>query len=473
MRHHQGWDTAERNIHLPGERNLMRRHATRHDLQVGIAQNHPVDPYARRMIGARQVHAVVIGRKGVAVNNVSRGATGDAGKRFGPGTLAMILAIFSLLVSSVMPMASRQAAAQSGNDWSPPATVYIPETGHSLDRLFLDLWRNAGGASAFGYPITPEITQDNGHIVQYLQYARFEYWPEGDENGNTVILGKIGKELQPITLQRSMIASSNIAESASLQQSIALMRAWLPVNPVENTDTRLYVEETQHTISTGFLSYWNNSGGDSFLGNPLTEEYDLDGVIYQVFERGQLEYTPENGVRMVPVGKVLAEKYNLSTEPMAQGNLPAYDEALFIPPPEPTPEPTAEIAGIPEAATGEVWIDISLTYEYMTVYQGTTVLLETYISSGKPGFETPPGTFYINTMLEEQTMEGVIGGEYYNVPSVPWVMYFTDVGHAIHGAYWHNNFGTPMSHGCINMPVDMAAYLYSIASVGTRVEIHW
>ena len=443
-------------------------------------QKHPFGPHARRTFGARQVLAVVIGRKGVAVNNVSRGATGHVGKHFRPGTLAMILAIFSLLVTSVMPMASQPVVAQSGNDWAPPATVYIPETGHSLDRLFLDLWRNAGGAAAFGYPITPEITMDNGHIVQYLQFARFEYWPEGNEDGNTVVLGKVGKELQPITLQRSMIASSNVTESASLQQSIALMRAWLPVDAVEDTDTQIYVEETQHTISTGFLSYWNNSGAESFLGNPLTEEYELDGAIFQVFERGQLQYTQQDGVQMVPVGEVLAEKYNLSTEPIAQGNLPAYDEALFIPPPEPTPEPTAEIAELdpdvanaPEVATGEVWIDISLTYEYMTVYQGSTVLMETYISSGKPGFETPAGTYYINTMLPEQDMEGVLGGEYYNVPSVPWVMYFTDVGHAIHGAYWHNNFGTPMSHGCINVPVDLAAYVYSVSSIGTRVEIHW
>jgi lipoprotein-anchoring transpeptidase ErfK/SrfK len=392
----------------------------------------------------------------------------------------MILAIFSLLMTSVMPMASQPVAAQSGNDWAPPRTVYIPQTGHSLDRLFLDLWRNAGGASAFGYPITPEIEMENGHIVQYLQFARFEYWPEGDENGNTVILGKIGKELQPITLQRSMIASSNVADSASLQQSAKLIKAWLPVAPVENTESMIYVEETRHTIHSGFLSYWYNSGAESFLGNPLTEEYELDGVIYQVFERGQLQYTAESGVRMVPIGQVLAEKYNLSTEPVAQGNLPTYDEALFIPPPEPTPEPTVEIAQIdpaianaPEVATGEVWIDINLSYEYMTVYQGSTVLMETYISSGKPGFETPPGTYYINTKLEVQDMEGVLGGEYYNVPQVPWVMYFTNVGHAIHGAYWHNNFGTPMSHGCINVPVDLAAYLYSVSSIGTRVEIHW
>jgi lipoprotein-anchoring transpeptidase ErfK/SrfK len=386
----------------------------------------------------------------------------------------MILAIFSLLMTSLMPMASQPAAAQS-SDWAPPATVYIPETGHSLDQLFLDMWRTAGGATAFGYPITPEITQENGHIVQYLQYARFEYWPEGDANGNTVLLGKIGEELQPVMLQRSTIASSKPAESGDLRESAAMMKAWLPVEAADagTAENVLFVEATGHTIKTGFLDFWNNSGGENYLGNPLTEEYTLDGAIYQVFERGQLKYTQEEGVRMVPVGQILAEKYRLDTEPMAQGNLPTYDEALFIPPPEPTPEPAAEIAGIPEAATGEVWIDINLSSEYMIVYQGSTVLMETYISSGKPGFETPPGTYYVNTKLESQTMEGVLGGESYHVPDVPWVMYFTDVGHAIHGTYWHNNFGTPMSHGCINVPMDLAAYLYSVSPIGTRVEIHW
>src|SRR5690606_23113052 len=146
------------------------------------------------------------------------------------------------------------------------------------------LWRSAGGAASFGYPITPEITLDNGHIVQYLQYARFEYWPEGDENGSTVLLGKIGEELQPITLQRSTIASIAPEQTGGLRESAAMMKAWLPVKPVESHGSVLYVEATKHTIRTGFLDFWYSTGGDAYLGNPLTEEYTLDGVVYQVFE---------------------------------------------------------------------------------------------------------------------------------------------------------------------------------------------
>jgi hypothetical protein len=70
------------------------------------------------------------------------------------------------------------------SNWVPPSTVYIPETGHSVDGVFLDSWRAWGGASSWGYPLTPEL-QENGHVVQYYDYGRFEYHPE-DPNGAVV-----------------------------------------------------------------------------------------------------------------------------------------------------------------------------------------------------------------------------------------------------------------------------------------------
>ena len=122
---------------------------------------------------------------------------------------------------------------------------------------------------------------------------------------------------------------------------------------------------------------------------------------------------------------------------------------------------------------GELWIDVNLSTQYLVVYRGSTVIGQTYVSTGRYGFDTPTGTFYVNYKLPSQTMSGVLGGEYYNVPDVPWVMYFTDWGHALHGTYWHNNFGTRMSHGCVNLPLGFAEWLYSITPVGTRVQIHY
>jgi len=125
------------------------------------------------------------------------------------------------------------------------------------------------------------------------------------------------------------------------------------------------------------------------------------------------------------------------------------------------------------AGSGELWIDVNLSTQYMRVFRGSDVIMESYVSTGKNGFLTPTGTFYINRKLPLRTMTGTLGGEYYYVPNVPDVMYFTNVGHAIHGAYWHNSFGSRRSHGCINLPLSKAAYLYSVTPIGTRVRIHY
>jgi len=377
----------------------------------------------------------------------------------------MMLSPMLLTMASAAPAPAQtepQAAAQA-SDWSAPRTVYIPETGHTIDGVFLDYWRAAGGAAAYGNPITAEFTM-NGRIVQYYEYARFEYVPD-DPEGTIVHLGSIGEELRPQLVMRQV---GNGTPSAALAEIARISRAWLPVSSdlasKPDTDSWVYVPETGHTVAHGFKALWE-SIGVGYLGNPLTEEYIIGGETRQVFERGMLLWTKDNGAWLAPVGVELADRQNAPTAPVDQGDIPTYDESLFIAPEPEEPEITAN--------GGEIWIDVDLTYQYMTVYQGNTELLSSYVSTGRPGFDTPPGTFYINTKLESQTMEGVLGGEYYNVPDVPWVMYFTDVGHAIHGAYWHNNFGAVMSHGCINLPLDVAAWLYSIADVGTRVEIHY
>lgn len=400
----------------------------------------------------------------------------------GRASLALVLAVVTLVATLFAPLSMLSTAQdveqkQPESSWSPPRTVYLEETGHSLDQLFLDLWRNAGGASAFGYPITAEIEQDNGHIVQYLQYARFEYWPEGDADGNTVLLGKLGEELRPVSVPRataSFATNRPEGKSGSALESARLAQAWLPVTEravASDTESVRYIEATQHSIRSSFLDFWERAGGDAYLGNPLTEEYILSDITYQVFERGQLALEPNGDPFMKPVGRMLAEKYSLDQEPIAQGDIPTYSEELFVPPPEPTAEPEPELAGY-QRGRGEVWIDINLSTQYMIVYQEETPIVETYVSTGRPEFATPPGSYRINTKVDVQDMAGVLGGESYNVPSVPWVMYFTDKGHAIHGAYWHDNFGAVMSHGCVNLPVDTAEYLYNISEIGMRVEIH-
>jgi lipoprotein-anchoring transpeptidase ErfK/SrfK len=68
-------------------------------------------------------------------------------------------------------------------------------------------------------------------------------------------------------------------------------------------------------------------------------------------------------------------------------------------------------------------------------------------------------------------MKGGEGIERYDIPDVPYTMYFY-ADYALHGAYWHNNFGNPMSHGCVNLPVDVAKWMYDWAPIGTMVVTH-
>jgi hypothetical protein len=370
------------------------------------------------------------------------------------------LLVASVLALPLLLLAHATSSAQWLN-WAPPTTVLIPETGQTIDGYFLDVWRAWGGASSFGNPITPEFTE-NGRTVQYYEYARFEYVPD-DPDGNVVHFGEIGKELRPLTVFRASPLIADRGTGANPASSLAReLRAWLPLSEnaasKPNTATWRYVPETQHSVQGSFKDFWEATGEDSYLGFPLTEEYDEDGVRYQIFERGKLAWTADQGVYMVKVGSVLARQYRLDTNPGAVGDIPIYSEDLFVPPPQ---------------VGGEHWIDINLSAQYLVAYDGTIPVAETYVSTGREGFETPTGTFYINSKIESQTMEGVLGGEYYNVPDVPWVMYFTDLGHALHGTYWHNNFGAVMSHGCVNLPMDFAEWLYSWADYGTRVEIHY
>lgn len=395
---------------------------------------------------------------------------GQARRKQGQRRFVVIAVMVGFVLSLLAPLMMLSSQGVSAQGWAPPNTVYMSETGHTLDRVFLDQWRDGGGAATYGYPVTPEITQDDGTIVQYLQYARFEYHPEGNANGNFFALGQIGEELRPFNLQRSVASFTSTGGGESAAAATSFAKAWMPVDAASVTsDSVRYVEETGHTIRYSFRTFWEATGEASYLGNPLTEQYVMAGVTYQVFERGQLAWQNGSEATMVPVGQMLAEKYRIDQAPVAQGNLPTYSEDLFVPPPTPTPEPARPAA----PPNGERWIEINLSSQYLIAWQGDVAVSETYISSGRPGFDTPTGTFSISKKVALQDMEGVLGGEYYNVADVPDVLYFTTVGHAIHGAYWHSNFGAVMSHGCINVPMDLSGWLYDWMPMGGRVVIDY
>ncbi|MBK8048676.1 MAG: LysM peptidoglycan-binding domain-containing protein [Anaerolineales bacterium] len=119
-------------------------------------------------------------------------------------------------------------------------------------------------------------------------------------------------------------------------------------------------------------------------------------------------------------------------------------------------------------AEGKRWIEVNLTDQTLTAWQGDVAVLRTYISSGKSETPTVTGRFTIDRKYKAQRMTG----PGYDLPNVPWVMYFYSA-YAIHGAYWRNAFGVPGSHGCVNMSVSEAGMLYEWAAMGTEVYVHY
>lgn len=156
-------------------------------------------------------------------------------------------------------------------------------------------------------------------------------------------------------------------------------------------------------------------------------------------------------------------------------------------------------SGLPRPVLGvadpsERWIEIDLSDQKLRAWDGSKLFLETAVSSGLPGTPTPKGEFRIWVKLRATKMEGGQGSYYYYLPNVPYVMYFGNSkvpnsrGYGLHGTYWHNDFGNPRSHGCVNLPTPIAEKLYSFVgpiipegkssvyasqeNIGTRIIIH-
>jgi lipoprotein-anchoring transpeptidase ErfK/SrfK len=121
-------------------------------------------------------------------------------------------------------------------------------------------------------------------------------------------------------------------------------------------------------------------------------------------------------------------------------------------------------------------IEVNLTTQTLYAWEGNTLVRTSPVTTGKDGFLTPTGRFHIMTKEGTIRMAACSGGECWDVPNVPSSMLFWYGGYYLHGAYWHNNFGNPAlrsSHGCVNLPLEFASWLFNWARVGTVVWIHY
>jgi len=119
------------------------------------------------------------------------------------------------------------------------------------------------------------------------------------------------------------------------------------------------------------------------------------------------------------------------------------------------------------AQQGQKWLDVNLTKQVLVAYEGQKMVYATLVSTGEDGLAEPDvakkatirGIYRIHTKYATVTMDSKAVGEEFELRDVPYVQYFNE-GYALHGSYWHDRFGTPKSHGCINLAPEDARRLY-------------
>jgi len=327
---------------------------------------------------------------------------------------------------------------------------FSPTSHHVSDRAgFLRFWRANGGVLIFGYPISEEIIE-NGRIVQYFERARFEYHPEFAGSADAVQLSLLGNEL---TVGRSFPAGA-------------------PENGTQ------FFPETNHSLSGKFLSYWLKRGGLRIFGFPISEPFEepspTDGVprLTQYFERARFElHSDELGSfyrqEEQALGIQLAALHEVQLSDLGRQAAQNAGDSFAN---------STQLHGAPDWSPA-IWprrVDVDLSAQQLTAYEGDVPVYHAPVATGKDGFNTPTGTFAIYSKYPMETMTGSAGGETWYVPSIPWVQYIVG-GVAFHGTYWHDRWGTGyrLSHGCVNLNIDDAQWLYEWADIGTEVDIHY
>jgi lipoprotein-anchoring transpeptidase ErfK/SrfK len=132
-----------------------------------------------------------------------------------------------------------------------------------------------------------------------------------------------------------------------------------------------------------------------------------------------------------------------------------------------------EVLGAQKPATNKR-IVIDLSEHMIYAYDGITLFMSTKVATGEELSPTPTGTFTIFKKTPSRYMQGPLPGvndSPFDLPGVPWNMYFTQGGAVIHGSYWHDRYGTEQSSGCVNLPPEIAKILYDWAPLGTEVAI--
>lgn len=329
---------------------------------------------------------------------------------------------------------------------------------------FVSTYWRYHGSETLGLVHSP-LTEVGGIPAQYFEKGRLE---DHSATGQGVVYGRVTQEMME-GFPQVVLANSNLTYGDIYRYSYStfLPPAGFVGGTMEVAGGVFVPFDINLGPVPGYIvpfNFWNYitdvsrfpHGWLQDVGLPMTDIFEAqiiatDGstqaVTIQAFERTILIFNPATGV---------VDRASIGTDMLlAQGYTPLYSQ--------------------PARPTGPKRLEVNLTTQWAYAYEGDFMLYDFPVSTGKPGWETPAGSFSIFTKYVSQDMRGDANGETWYVPNVPHVMYFADGGYAFHGTYWHNTFGTGarLSHGCVNLPLDGAAILYDWAPIGTQVLVYY
>lgn len=365
---------------------------------------------------------------------------------------------------------------------------FFPVSGQKVAGEMARVWNAMGGEEILGIPLSQEFER-NGGLTQVFANAVVVLNPDG-----TAVLRKINTKVAEAAFPGDAAfapAPPTLGETTLVTASDGLR---LRSGPDTSNEIIVLLPENAEFIAVpGETGDWVPGYADGYAGwvsaEYLTAPEALPEIAVKdwrldVWQGAALSDTvslqqPQSSaaaVRSIGAGEAITVVDWVEGEEVVEGDKvwAMLEDGSFVyvrnvgrsAPVQPPP------LGDDAPSEGK-WIDIHLTQQLIVAYDGREPVRTAVMTSGMPGWETPTGYFSINTRVANESMEsGSIGADrFYELKDVLFTQYFSDVGHALHFAWWKTaeTIGRPGSHGCINLLLDDARFFWDWAEIGTPI----